>query len=434
MEIKTRLSPKVSARLALTPAMRQGLNVLRLSPLDLVERLRQEAEANPLLLVEDAPGGAALEAMVAAAPAVADGLEVSLRKQLALMDLAPRVAAAAAGLTERLDERGYLPKSRAEYAVELRCDLETLDAALAALKECEPPGIGARSLAECLVLQLCRIGLVRSRAERAVSALLPLLGGEEGRALSRLGGDAAELEALRGLVRHLDPNPAQRFEAATAQFLLPDLRVERHVDGALEVALVDRWMPRLSVDEGLWALSRGDDEGRAFVDDRREAAEALIRAVRYRQSTLLRVGQAAVAAQAEYFRGRMPHPRPLTRAEIAASLGYHGSTVGRVLQGRAYEFEGAVHPLARLFPAAGPSQGDASLSGAALGDRIAGMIAEETPGAPLSDLEIAQRLHEEGVDIARRTVAKYRGCLNIPSSHIRRRVAFRPKSRGTARL
>lgn len=419
MALKPGLSPRVSARLALTPGLRQGLALLQMSTADLMAEISRQAGENPLLTVHEPAAYRGDGATARAAPEIAEAetLAQNLRRQLAMMPLEEPVRRLAQFLTGDLTEDGYLDSDAEALANALDLPPAQVEAAIAALQSCDPPGIGARSLAECLTLQLVDKGYGRAEAELACAHLDLLIGADWKAAMRKTGWPRARLEEVTRVIRTLSPRPGAGF-AEPAAPLIPDLSVEAGPDGQVSLSLNHAAQPRVEIDLDLAGQMRTTPHlHRAY----RASADALISALSFRGKTLLRVAQALVARQSRFF-GRQPGAEilPLTRAEIAAGLDLHPSTVGRAIAHKALIFDGAVYPLSHFLSAALPS-GDGGTSVFEVQRRLRNIVEAEPPGGALSDAEIAEALHRTGVDIARRTVAKYRGCMNIPSSFERNR-------------
>lgn len=425
MSLRPGLSLKQVQRLALTPGMRQALDLLRMPAVELAEDLARLAAENPFLRVDwpRGGGGAAFDvalATVAARPSMVE----SLRRQLALMVLPERVALLADYLAGDLRDDGYLDTPLDEYAERLDATPADLVAALAAVQACEPTGVGARNLAECLELQL-RDQRVPAAVVRKILQHLPLFGGSDLAAIGRaVDLPMDEVRRLAGLVRGLRAQPIGAAEGDAPQVLHADLVVTRDNRGALTVALAREALPRVRLSAAM--MARGKDEG--FAKEARQAAEALIRALEMRGATLLRVGAALIEAQHRFFALGPEHLVSLSRVDLAHKLGLHPSTVGRTVAGKALDHAGRLYPLSQFFSAAlGEANGPGAISAFAVRQTLARIVAHEDAGAPLSDAAICERLRAEGVDITRRTVAKYRGCMRIPSSYERHRRA-QPRS------
>lgn len=421
-------------RLALTPGLRLGLGLLRLPAADLAEAAARLAAENPFVVVLPPLQGGAPPAAAQQEPAARPGPLEGLLGQIAAMPLAPPVRAAAAYLAGCLDDRGYLDGALDELADAAGLAPGQAAAALAALQACEPAGVGARDLAECLALQLVDRGWPGPRAA-ALVARLDLVAKGDAAALGRaLGLAPAAAAAAIAAIRGLAPHP---FDAgAPALPLVPDLAAERAPGGGWSVRLVRGGIGRLRLDRALAAQAAAQ----GFAADRRAEAEAFLAALRFRGRTLLRIGRALARHQHAALDGGEAALRPLTRAALAGALGLHPSTVGRAVAGKAMLAEGRLWPLATFFSAALPAAAETgaaagaaaatsdagrSVAGAAVRQMIARAIAEEPAEARLSDAALVARLHAAGVDIARRTVAKYRQGMRIPSAagRARRRPA-----------
>lgn len=422
-----RLQPTLRQHAVLAPALRASLSVLRMPLADLQAEIARELAENPFLRrVGGEAGGQGAELItetLAAEPSILD----RLRAQIGLMPLAPDVRTMAEHLAGELREDGYLEADLAEIATELGVPASLAEAGLAALQGCEPAGVGARSLSECLALQLIDRGLAPALAERAVARLEGFVARDWRGLTAALGLARAELERIAAMLPELVAHPVTPAAARTTTVLLPDLVLETGPDGSHQLRLARAAAPRLVLDHALLAQAAGT----AMAAEGRARAEALIAAVAARGDTLLRIGRHLVTVQHAFVTRGPDHLRPLTRTEVAAALGLHVSTVARSVAGKAIEIDGRVLPLSQLLSAPLPQADGPALAGVVVRRRIARMIGEEQSDAPLSDAAIQSRLTAEGVDIARRTVAKYRQWMRLPSSHHRRRIA-RLRSAGGA--
>lgn len=430
-------APRQVQRLALTPTMRLSLQMLRLPLADLVAEVTREAAENPFLEVVwpaagsgRAGGGDAYDLAlmtVAAQPSLVE----DLRRQLALMVLPAPVAALADYLVGELRDDGYLDTSLEDCAARLGAGADEMAAALAAIQACEPAGVGARDLAECLALQLREHGLPEEMIAR-VLAHLARFGTDSAEGLAGvLAVTPREARRLASIVRGLRARPVlPGGGAAVAPPLHADLTVTRDNRGALSVRAARGAMPLLRLNEALLARAGQGD----FTDRCRDRGLALIRALAERGRTLERIGGALVEAQHRFFAMGPDHLVPLSRSALARQLGVHPSTVGRAMAGKALDHGGRLYPLSMFFSVGLGAEGaaDAPVSARVVRLALARIVAQEDPDAPLSDAMICASLRAEGVDITRRTVAKYRGCLAIPSSYERyRRNRWRHSRPGT---
>ena len=426
--IRHTLSISQRQRLALTPAMRTGLTVLRLSALDLIEVIEQEAADNPFLLIEDLRaqdhvGSAVAYDFATDTVAAPRSLIEDLQLQLGAMTLTDEVRAMAWYLAGDVRDDGYLDTGLDEIAKVLGLPLAVIEAALRALQSCDPAGVGARTLAECLELQLIDGGLEPRLAAMAVCHL-ELFAVRDWRGLAQATGlGLPGLRALAARIQILRPRPIPESNAPAAA-LLPDLVLEPDGLGGFHVSLGVALAPQVTLNVDLIRAGLGSDPRKktsAFAKDRLERAEALIRALRQRGETLLRIGRRIAHHQHRFFALGPDHLAPLNRATLAAELDLHPSTIGRAVSSKAMEVAGRLYPLEAFFSTPLPGTESKAVSAFVVQRSIAKMIAHEPVRLPMTDDAICQALRAEGVDIARRTVAKYRGWMRIPSSFVRRR-------------
>jgi len=417
MALRTRMDLRQTQDLALSAQMRVALSVLRMSPLELAEEIAREAAHNPFLLHDATPSHSAPQAWAGEVTAHEASLHVSLTRQLAMMDLPPRVEAAAQLLVGELREDGMLDVALGNLATELGLPVELLETALAALQRCEPAGVGARDLPESLRLQLTDKGLSPTEAAQTVTHMRLFIQ-REWAAINRvLALPRAQAEKRAALVHSLSTHPAA-VPQAVETLSRPDLQLERTSGGALSVTLT-RERPIVVLDEAL--VKRASTDG--FAPELLARARALLAALDQRGQTLQRIGDWLLEYQAGFFTSGLAALAPLTRAALASALSLHPSTISRAVAGKSIDVDGRLWPLSVFFSAAIPTQGP-EISARQVQTRISALITAEPRERPLSDEALVQHLNAEGVDIARRTVAKYRQGLRIPSSAVRRRRAM----------
>jgi RNA polymerase sigma-54 factor len=299
-----------------------------------------------------------------------------------------------------------------------------VEATLTKLQRFDPPGIFARDLAECLTLQLKD----RNRFDPAMQALLanlPLLAGRDAPGLMRLCGvDAEDLAQMVAELRALNPKPGLAFDTTSAQPIVPDVLV-RPQGAGWTVELNNDTLPRVLVNNRYYAeissAARSKAE-RDYLVDRYQQANWLAKALHQRATTILKVATEIVRQQEGFFRHGVRHLRPLVLRDIAEAIGMHESTVSRVTSGKYMATPRGIYELKYFFTAAiaAATAGGAALSAEAVRFRIKALVEAEADEV-LSDDRIVEILLAEGIDIARRTVAKYREALRIPSSVQRRR-------------
>ncbi|MCB1388497.1 MAG: hypothetical protein KDK12_05010 [Rhodobacteraceae bacterium] len=418
MTLNPRLQLRTQQRLAITPDIRLRLDLLRMGPAELSEALASEAARNPFLLFDPpatAPRPTIPVDTVAAPPAP---FQHDLYRQIERQHLAPGIEMLARRLIAELRADGYLDADLESLAEETGTPLAAVEAALTALQTCEPAGIAARSVAECLTLQLVDQGLDRDAAE-ATLALLPDFARRDWAGIgAALGLDRAEVLARAALLRGLSAQPIRDPDAPDHSALSADLRLQRDASGALRIEPVTSSWPSARLDLGMVQKAATD----GFAAELLARARALLAALEQRGRTLERIGGWLVENQAGFLRQGVSGLRPATRIDLAAALSLHPSTISRALAGKAIDIDGRLWPLGVFFSSALPARGG-PVSSRSVQRRIAELIAAEAPGQPLSDESLAGLLREQGVDIARRTVAKYRQGLRIPSSSARRKLS-----------
>ena len=328
-------------------------------------------------------------------------------------------------LLDQLDEAGYLHADIAEAADRLGCAAAEIDRVLKRLQEFDPPGVFARDLPECLALQLRD----RNRLDPAMQRLLdnlPLLAARNVPALTRVCGvDAEDLAEMVVEIKSLDPRPGLAFDPPLAQTIVPDILMRPQPDGGWIVELNADTLPRVLVNNRYYArVSRAtrSKADRDYLIDRLQAANWLVKSLHQRATTILKVASEIVEQQDGFFRHGVRALKPLILRDIADAIGMHESTVSRVTTNKYIATPRGLYELKFFFTSAIPaSRGGEAHSAEAVRFRIRGLIDTEPAKQTLSDEQIVELLQQQGVDIARRTVAKYREAMRIPSSVQRRR-------------
>ena len=324
-----------------------------------------------------------------------------------------------------LDEAGYIDGDLAALAELLGCPVERVEATLARLQTFEPTGIFARSLTECLALQLAE----RDRLDPAMEALLDNLDLVARHDLAglkaRCGVDDEDLAEMIAELRALDPKPAMSFDVAPAEPVVPDILMRPRPDGAWHIELNSETLPRVLANNAYYTEVMGkcrDKAEREYVTERFQQANWLVKALHQRATTILKVASEIVRQQDGFFRKGVQHMRPLTLRNVAEAIEMHESTVSRATSNKFLATPRGTYELKYFFGSAiGATESGAAHAGEAVRDRIRRLIEAEDPRRVLSDDALVDLLRADGVDIARRTVAKYREALRIPSSVQRRR-------------
>ena len=380
-------------------------------------------------------GGAGLGGDLDAMAATADMVRDHVAGQIAFAFRSATEAALAHELADTLDENGYLGLPLSELAESLRVTQRRLEAVLTICQSFEPPGIFARDLRECLALQL----RVKNRFDPAMQALithLELLARRDFETLRRLCGvDDADLLEMMAEIRALDPRPGLAFSGGTSEIVVPDVMVKPASDGSWAIELNPDVLPRVLVDQSYYtevsrhARSAAD---RTFLSECLQSANWLTRSLDQRAKTILKVATEIVRQQDAFLVQGIRHLKPLNLRTVADAIGMHESTVSRVTSNKYMLTPRGVFELRFFFTAAiASAEGGDAHSSEAVRDRIRQLIEEEAASDVLSDDSIVELLRKTGVDIARRTVAKYREGMNIPSS-VQRRREKRAQSRSAA--
>lgn len=463
-----RMEFRQAQSLVMTPQLVQAIKLLQLSHHELKAYVDGELERNPLLQAEGSAGpddavsqissgaspvapaprgetglggpglstmstrGSAartshdglsgFETSVAAPVSLADHLE----RQLELTSLDREERAVGRHIIHSLDEAGYLRDGLDAIAERLGAAREQVERALAVIQTFDPAGIGARDLAECLALQLRE----RNRYDPAMAALLTrldLVARRDFAALKRICGvDEDDLAEMLREIRGLEPKPGLAFGPPQSACVAPDIMIREAADGTLVIDLNPDTLPRILVDRTYHAqVSRcvRKDEDRIFLSDCLQSAHWLKRSLDQRARTILKVATEIVRRQEGFFRHGVSHLRPLTLKAVADEIGMHESTISRVAANKTFGTNRGVFEMKYFFTAAiAGSPGCDTHAAEAVRHRIRNLIEAESPTAILSDDALTASLKREGIDIARRTVAKYREALRIPSSTDRRRM------------
>ena len=451
MSLDLKLGQRQEQRLALLPQMLQSIEVLQLATIELVTFVEAEIQQNETLELHrteveapDAPEMPSSEredsgweewqrpsdggedkkmGFLANVPARSGSLYDFVREQLAFRDVSGLLTEVVMLLVERLDERGLLTTSNDELARELDLEPELIEESRSVLQSLEPSGIGAHDAIEAMLVQAAKdpdLQLI----ERLLREHLEELGRNKLPDVARsLQLSVDELQDLMQRVRTLNPRPAAGFHDAENLPVQPDAFVWLQ-DGVVRVALDDESLPDLHVNAEYAALAgdrRTEREVRDYLRPKLRSAKDLIDALNQRKATLTRVVTAVMQQQMAFMESGRTGIRPLRMSQIADELAMHTSTVSRTIAGKFIQTDRGVFALRDFFDGgridAAPTAGQGRM---AVGQQIADLVAAEDKQSPMSDDDLVSALAERGVQVARRTVAKYRRELTIPSSYLRR--------------
>jgi RNA polymerase sigma-54 factor len=362
-----------------------------------------------------------LESFVAAEISLSEHLE----QQLALAITDPIHRLIGQYLIDAVDEAGYLRTDLGEIADKLGCPIALVESVLAELQRFDPPGICARSLAECLALQLKE----RNRLDPAMEKLLQhldLLARRDFAALRRLCGvDEEDLIEMVGEIKALNPKPGHAFGTTLVQPVVPDVIVRPSSDGGWAVELNSDTLPKVLINQTYYArvsTSSKGDKDRQYLSECLQTANWLVKSLDQRAKTILKVATEIVRQQDSFLTSGVQNLKPLNLRMIADAIGMHESTVSRVTSNKYMATTRGIFEFKYFFTSSiASSEGGEAHSSESVRHRIKELIDREKPNDILSDDTIVKMLRDGGVDIARRTVAKYREAMNIASSVQRRR-------------
>lgn len=372
------------------------------------------------------------------------GLDDYLRDQIGLLDLTPRQRLLAEEFIGNIDEDGYLACSLEEILEGINRNVAAAAEAagrggevppytmaeaeemLRIVQSLDPPGVGARNLQECLLLQLREAGRENTLAGRLVSEAFNDLIAHRWTELSkRFGVTPAEVQQAADEIAKLDPKPGLRFGDSDEGYIVPDLVVEK-IDGEYRVFVNDTNLPRLRLSPVYQRIAREkgkfEGESKEFIASKLNAAQWMIQAIEQRRQTMLKVMNYIVERQRDFFEKGVQYLKPLTLREVAEHIGMHESTVSRVTNEKYVQTPRGVLPLKFFFSSGLSTAGGEDVSARGIRETIRKLVAEEDPRNPMTDQQIVAILRGQGINIARRTVAKYRDQLGILPARMRRRV------------
>lgn len=442
---------------ALTPELRQSLEILSMGTLELGAFVRTALMENPLLDLDEREDG---EASPESSGDERDGLGESgddrwdwmrgafaeavpredlwrdeptlltrLHEQIDREPMNASIRAVAHAIVDSLDDDGYFRESPEVLAKAMGQDPGIVERVLEeVVQRLDPPGIGARDLVECLLLQLDVRDPVDALCRRALVHAREALREEDDRLVEVLGCTREEVARVRARLRRLDPWPGHGLRGQPALYVRPEIVFRRTSTGDIEVELADLEWRRLRIAER-WTRTSWQGEDAHFVREARREAQQLLRALDQRARTMLAVGRVLARRQRAFLDIGVLGLRPLTIQDVAREIGVHESTVSRITSGKYARTPIGVVELRRFFASGLPTHGGEAVSVHRVRQRIRMLIESEPPSRPVSDQAIANRLQAEGIAIARRTVAKYREQMGIPPSSVRRRRAQKATKR-----
>jgi RNA polymerase sigma-54 factor len=458
--MKPSLQLKLGQTLTMTPQLQQAIRLLQLPVLDLSAQIQDALEENVMLEMEDLPDVPKTDTE----PTVevetikpedtwqtnpmeriqesnwngegrpineyADQSGQSLREhllwQLELENFTPRESVIGEALIDSINDDGYLTTTLEEIVDYIgensAVSVEEIERTLAKVQRLDPGGIGARSLSECIILQLEQLDPTTPGLKLAIeiaSNHLDAVGAQEYSELRRtLRTTEACLDDALALIKSCHPKPGQAVNTAAAEYVVPDVFV-RKVDDRWQVEISSSGIPRLSVNQRYAQLLRGSTDHAALRTQLQEA-RWLVRSLEIRNETLMKVASCIVSRQTEFLDHGDEAMKPLVLRDVAEEIGMHESTISRVTTNKYMHTPRGVFEFKYFFSSHLASADGSDQSSTSVRAKIRKLIGSENPSKPLSDSKIAKLLADDGISVARRTVAKYREAMKIPSSSERK--------------
>ncbi|HAW1858589.1 TPA: RNA polymerase factor sigma-54 [Escherichia coli] len=476
--MKQGLQLRLSQQLAMTPQLQQAIRLLQLSTLELQQELQQALESNPLLeqidtheeidtretqdsetldtadaleqkeMPEELPLDASWDTIyTAGTPSGTSGdyiddelpvyqgettqtLQDYLMWQVELTPFSDTDRAIATSIVDAVDETGYLTvplEDILESIGDEEIDIDEVEAVLKRIQRFDPVGVAAKDLRDCLLIQLSQFDKTTPWLEEArliISDHLDLLANHDFRTLmrvTRLKEDV--LKEAVNLIQSLDPRPGQSIQTGEPEYVIPDVLVRKH-NGHWTVELNSDSIPRLQINQHYASMcnnARNDGDSQ-FIRSNLQDAKWLIKSLESRNDTLLRVSRCIVELQQAFFEQGEEYMKPMVLADIAQAVEMHESTISRVTTQKYLHSPRGIFELKYFFSSHVNTEGGGEASSTAIRALVKKLIAAENPAKPLSDSKLTSLLSEQGIMVARRTVAKYRESLSIPPSNQRKQL------------
>jgi RNA polymerase sigma-54 factor len=471
--LKPSLQLKLGQTLTMTPQLQQAIRLLQMPALELQAHIRELLETNVMLEPEEGESTGVFETVVTAgesqapprtentvevldegwgersvgpaetpwsgdederqqeyADTAGESLQDHLLWQLELASLAPRQLAIARAIVDAISDDGYLTESLDEIAGTLRPELECapaeIEAALTDVQSLDPPGVGARSVGECIELQIGQLDPATPGYNTALEIArhhLDLVAQRELSLLRReLRTTEEEIAAALALVRSCHPRPGATVSAGKAEYVVPDVFVRRTEHG-WGVEINAATLPRVRLNQGYAGLI-GRTASHATMRAQLQEARWLLKSLEIRHETLMKVARSIVERQTAFLDHGEEHMRPMILKDIAEAVAMHESTISRVTSGKYMHTPRGVFELRYFFSSQVEGVDGSGTSSTAIRAKIKKLIKDENPLDPLSDGRIAELLSGEGIPVARRTVAKYREAMGLATSNERRRAGL----------
>ncbi len=435
-----------SQKLVMTTSLKQSLNILNMSKLEVEEEIKRESEENPLLDVErtgeinweayvkdmekstkvdknevnyNSDNDIDLENMIKYSSNIYEHLYL----QINLYKLSEKEMEICKYIIDSLDEDGYLRNDEDEIIDILEIDKDLFESCLLNIQQLEPSGVGARNLSECLMIQMQNLGIYNEVLEDIVCKDLNLIASNKYKEISKKYNiPLQKCVNLINIIKTLDPKPGKLCCIEKTVYVQPDVTVEK-IENQFIVYSNNKDSFKIKINDFYREIlknSQSDDDAKEFIKEKLNAATLLIKNIQSRKSTILRIAEEIVKSQEEFFRHGTKYIKPMRMKDIAQQLDFHESTISRGVNGKYMLTPYGMFEFKYFFSSSLESEDDTCVSSTSIKKMIEDKIKKENKRKPLSDDNIAKILKEEGITVARRTVAKYRENLGILSSSKRK--------------
>ncbi|MDU4853654.1 MAG: RNA polymerase factor sigma-54 [Clostridioides difficile] len=446
MNFNNSLELTQSQKLIMTTQLKQSLSILNMSKLELEEEIKREAENNPLVEVEKSgeinweeyikdmdrsrrldrteisynpDNEVNLENLVK----YSSNLYEDLKFQISLYKLTDKELEVCEYIIDSLDEDGYLRTEEKVIVDTLKIDEELFEKCLISVQQLEPSGVGARSLSECLMIQMASLGIYNEILEEIVTKDLNLIANNKYKEISKkYNMSLQKCVELINIIKTLDPKPGRTCSVEKSVYIQPDVTVEK-IDDEFIVYLNEKDSYQIRINsyyKDILKNSQSDESAKEFIKERLNSATGLMKNIESRKTTVLKIAEEIVKAQDEFLRKGTKYIKPLKMKDIAEKLEFHESTISRGVNGKYMLTPFGVYEFRYFFSSAIETENNEMASSTSIKKIIKETIKDENKNKPLSDDHISKLLKEKGINVARRTVAKYREELGIPSSSKRK--------------
>lgn len=446
MNFNNSLELTQSQKLIMTTQLKQSLSILNMSKLELEEEIKKEAENNPLVEVEKSgeinweeyikdmdrsrrldrteisynpDNEVNLENLVK----YSSNLYEDLKFQISLYKLTDKELEVCEYIIDSLDEDGYLRTEEKVIVDTLKIDEELFEKCLISVQQLEPSGVGARSLSECLMIQMASLGIYNEILEEIVTKDLNLIANNKYKEISKkYNMSLQKCVELINIIKTLDPKPGRTCSVEKSVYIQPDVTVEK-IDDEFIVYLNEKDSYQIRINsyyKDILKNSQSDESAKEFIKERLNSATGLMKNIESRKTTVLKIAEEIVKAQDEFLRKGTKYIKPLKMKDIAEKLKCHESTISRGVNGKYMLTPFGVYEFRYFFSSAIETENNEMASSTSIKKIIKETIKDENKKKPLSDDHISKLLKEKGINVARRTVAKYREELGILSSSKRK--------------